>query len=94
MKRVALSEKDVRHVMSLARLNLPQEEVHRLTTDLQAILKHVDTLKELKVSSVSPEAQPNIPMRPDVSVPGLGDQGLNGSAGKAGRLVRVPKIME
>ena len=89
-----LSETDVRHVMSLARLNLPQEEVHTLTSDLQAILKHVDTLKGVKVSSGSPEAQGTLPMRPDVSAQGVGDQGLNGSAGKDGHLVRVPKIME
>jgi aspartyl-tRNA(Asn)/glutamyl-tRNA(Gln) amidotransferase subunit C len=91
---MSLTESDVRHVMSLARLNLPQEEVHKLTSDLQAILKHVDTLQQLKASSVASGPVQALPMREDVAVEGLGAKGLEGSAGKDGSLVRVPRIME
>ena len=92
-----ISEADVRHVMTLARLSLPQEQVHKLTTDLQAILVHVESLKQVdcpQVASSNPGNEGPLPAREDNCVDGGGARGLAGSSGLDGTLVRVPRIME
>lgn len=92
-----IQEKDVRHVMALARLKLPDDLVQKLTHDLEAILQHVDQLKAVNVTGVEPltHAVPSVqPLREDQPQPSLGPTGLQGSAGFSDRFVRVPKIMD
>jgi aspartyl-tRNA(Asn)/glutamyl-tRNA(Gln) amidotransferase subunit C len=48
---------DVRHVASLANLELTAEELPRMAHDLNAILGHIAQLSELDTSSVEPMAQ-------------------------------------
>jgi len=49
-----ISEKDVRYVASLARIHLKDEEVDRLTKDLENILHYIDKLNTLDVTEVQP----------------------------------------
>jgi len=71
---MSLSEQEVRHVAMLARLALTDEEVTSLQGDLNSILSHIDTIRQLDLDSVPPTAHA-IPVtnvtRPDVVVPGL-----------------------
>lgn len=94
---MAITAKEVHHVMALSRLRLPEQEVARITHDLESILVHVEELKKADVTGITAmvHAVPaQLPMREDVAVVGIGAKGLDGSAGKEGRFVRVPKIVE
>ncbi|MEW5850049.1 MAG: Asp-tRNA(Asn)/Glu-tRNA(Gln) amidotransferase subunit GatC [Myxococcota bacterium] len=92
-----ISHDGVRHLMSLVRLKLPEAEVARLGQDLDSILGHVQQLQQVDVSAVQPmtHAVPaTLQVREDEQVLGLGPKGLEGSAGREGAFVRVPKIVE
>lgn len=53
---MSLSESEVRHVAMLARLALTDEEVFALQGDLNSILGHIDTIRQLDLASVPPTA--------------------------------------
>jgi len=53
---MAISEEQVRYVANLARLQLTDEQVATLTTELSSILDHVGTISELDLESVQPTA--------------------------------------
>ncbi len=89
-----ISRTDVHHVLSLARLRIPEHEVDRLTADLQAIVAHVDALQAVQVTATDLPGTAGLRMREDAQVDGLGASGLAGSAGLEGTLVRVPRIVE
>lgn len=52
-----ITEKEVRYVADLANLRLSDDEVHRMSAELDQILTHVDALNELDTSGVGPMAQ-------------------------------------
>ncbi|OFW20899.1 MAG: glutamyl-tRNA amidotransferase [Acidobacteria bacterium RIFCSPLOWO2_02_FULL_59_13] len=52
-----ITEKDVGYVAALANLELEEEEIARLVTDLDSILAYVDKLNELDTAAVLPMAQ-------------------------------------
>jgi len=73
----ALSEKDVLHVASLARLRLRPEEISRMAAELSAILSYVEKLAEIDTTDVPPTAHvqiERIPLREDASRAGLSHQ--------------------
>ena len=53
-----ITEDNVRHVAKLSRLNLTEEEIHRFTEQLGAVLQHIDQLSEVDVENVEPLAHP------------------------------------
>jgi len=55
---VAISRDDVLHVAALARLDLTEEEVGRLETQLNAILEAVSKVSELDLEDVPPTSHP------------------------------------
>jgi aspartyl-tRNA(Asn)/glutamyl-tRNA(Gln) amidotransferase subunit C len=88
---------DVRGVARLARLALSDEEVDRYGTQLEALLGHVDDLKQLDTSEIAATAQViesrNV-TRPDVVVPGLArDAVMAGAPQPQHGFFRVPKII-
>lgn len=63
-----VTEADVRHIATLARLGLEEQKVRQLVTELNAILDHMDALGRVDTSSVPPfaaEALPVMPLRAD-----------------------------
>ena len=52
-----ITETEVRYVADLANLKLTDQEIARLSKDLDEILTHIDTLSELDTSNVQPMAQ-------------------------------------
>ena len=44
---MSISAEDVQRIGELARLHLEDDELERLTSDLNAILQHVDSLRDL-----------------------------------------------
>jgi aspartyl-tRNA(Asn)/glutamyl-tRNA(Gln) amidotransferase subunit C len=51
-----LSEADVRHVARLARLAIPEGEIHRYAEQLQGILAYVAKIGEVNIEGVEPTA--------------------------------------
>ncbi len=67
-----VSREDVLHVARLARLRLSDEEVARLTTQLNDILSHMELLSELDVEGVEAvggATEWEAPLRPEAAGP-------------------------
>ena len=96
-----ISEQEVRYVADLANLKLNDEEVERMSRDLDEILTHIDTLNELDVSNVQPmaqvlyEAEETATLRADRERPTLGNDTALANAPLAGAgYYKVPKVIE
>ena len=88
---------DVRGVARLARLALTDDEVERYGTQLEALLGHVDDLKQLDTADIAATAQViesrNV-MRPDELSPCLAhDVVMAGAPQPQHGFFRVPKII-
>ena len=55
---MAITREEVLHVAKLARLELTDDEVERLTGELSAILEAVSKVSELDLSDVPPTSHP------------------------------------
>ncbi len=55
---MAISEQDVRHVATLARLALSDEQITTLQHELSSILGHIDEIQKLDLADVEPTAHP------------------------------------
>lgn len=69
-----LDRQQVLHVAKLARLELAEDEVERMASELSKVLGHVDRIRELDLDGVPPTAHAvDVAgvMRPDEPVPGL-----------------------
>jgi aspartyl-tRNA(Asn)/glutamyl-tRNA(Gln) amidotransferase subunit C len=53
---MSISEEQVRHVATLARIALSDDSVSELQAQLSAILEHVDALSKLDLKDVEPTA--------------------------------------
>ena len=93
-----ISEDDVKHVAGLSRIHLRDEEVPKLTKNLEDILEYVNKLEKLDISQVEPTSHV-IPManvdRPDEVKPSLSqDESLSIAVDKASGSFKVPKVIE
>jgi aspartyl-tRNA(Asn)/glutamyl-tRNA(Gln) amidotransferase subunit C len=97
---VKLTEKEVRHVADLANLALTDDEIGKMTHDLDGILTHIDKLNELDTSNIEPmiafgAASANESTREDIEVPPLGNAAAIANAPLAGSgYFKVPKVIE
>lgn len=92
-----ITSNEVRELALLARLRLTEDEVARLTTDLDAILDYVDALRALDTSAVEPmtHAVPfDCPLRPDQAGPSLPvEEVLANAPRREGSFFQVPRIV-
>ena len=96
-----ITQQEVRYVAGLANLKLTDEEISRLSKDLDEILTHIDTLNELDTSNVEPmaqvlyDAEETATLREDRERPPLGNQPALANAPLAGAgYYKVPKVIE
>ena len=92
-----LSREEVRHVATLARLALSEEEVTLFSRQLSQILTYVQTLNELDTSQVEPTSHV-VPManvwREDEVTPSCDRKVILGNApDRTEEFFRVPKII-
>ncbi|HUT25710.1 MAG TPA: Asp-tRNA(Asn)/Glu-tRNA(Gln) amidotransferase subunit GatC [Sumerlaeia bacterium] len=93
-----VSEKDVRHIALLARLELSDEEIRRYARELNSILGYVEKLNDLDTQSVEPTSHAlrlrNV-FREDVPRPSLDPKQslLNAPETQAGHF-KVPPIIQ
>ena len=93
-----ITRHDVEHVAMLARLQLDDEEVERLTHELGAILEHAADVAALDLDDVPPTAHP-LPLvnvvRPDVVAPTLPrDEVLAAAPSTEDGRFKVPRILD
>ena len=88
---------EVREIAALARLRLDDDEVARMTQDLDAILGYVAALRELDTASVEPmtHAVPfDCPLRADDPRPPLSaDEVLANAPRREGTFFQVPRVV-
>ncbi|MEP6653166.1 MAG: Asp-tRNA(Asn)/Glu-tRNA(Gln) amidotransferase subunit GatC [Myxococcales bacterium] len=88
---------EVREIAALARLALTDDEIARMTQDLDAILGYVEALRELDTSATEPmtHAVPfDCPLRPDVVEPALTvDEALRNAPRREQNFFQVPRII-
>lgn len=51
-----ISKDEVKHIASLARIGLGEEEVEKFSEDLSAVLDWIDELKKVDIENVEPTA--------------------------------------
>lgn len=95
---MALTNEQVEHVAMLARLGLSDEERERMREQLSSILAHIDQLRTVDTSNVTPTAQV-IPLEPalreDVVQPSLTvDQVLANAPRTEGGFIKVRAILD
>ena len=93
-----ITDGDVRHVASLARLNLEDREISSFRKELSAILDYMDLLKEIDTSDVEPtfnvRSTTNV-LREDSSFRMQSGRDALINAPKAeGNVFVVPKVIE
>src|SRR5450755_2605418 len=92
-----IGPEEVRELATLARLQLSEEEVVRMTGDLAAILEYVDALRALDTTDVEPmtHAVPfDCPLRPDeVGASLSAEEALSNAPRREGNFFEVPRIV-
>jgi aspartyl-tRNA(Asn)/glutamyl-tRNA(Gln) amidotransferase subunit C len=106
MSTTVVSNEEVLHVAALANLALTEEEVPRMARDLNAILVHIEQLKQLDTIGVEPMAQvadvlglegalSGEQLRRDVVQPSVDRAAVMHEAPETdGRFFKVPKVIE
>ena len=92
-----LSDHDVRHVARLARLAIPESQVHRYAEQLQGILGYVAKIGEVDTKGVEPTSHAlplrNV-LRPDAVGPMLSvDRVLQNAPDSDPPFFKVPKVL-
>lgn len=93
-----ISQQEVEHVATLARLQLSQEEVATFTGQMDAILSYVDKLSELDTAGIVPTSHA-VPMenafRADEIRPSIGtQQALANGPEQVEGFFKVPRVIE
>ncbi|HLK92203.1 MAG TPA: Asp-tRNA(Asn)/Glu-tRNA(Gln) amidotransferase subunit GatC [Polyangia bacterium] len=92
-----ITPEEVRELALLARLALSEQEIARMTGDLDAILDYVDAMRELDTTGVEPmtHAVPfDCPLRADVVAPSLPvDEALANAPRREASFFQVPRIV-
>ena len=96
-----ITEQEVRRVAELANLALREDEVARMTHDLDGILGHIDKLNELDTTGVAPmaqvlfDAEETATLREDRVRPPLSNADAVANAPVAGGgYYKVPQVIE
>ncbi len=96
--RERISEKEVRHVAKLARLNLSDTEARAYRKDLNEVLKHFDTLQQLNTENVQPMSHvletDNVWRVEDQPVQGDAEPILKNAPMREKNYFRVPGILQ
>ncbi len=92
-----LSPEEVRHVARLARLQLSDEDVERFSSQLSAVLGHIEAIRELGAENLAPASHAielvNV-LRPDEVAPSLDRAEVLGQAPEIeSERFSVPRIL-
>jgi aspartyl-tRNA(Asn)/glutamyl-tRNA(Gln) amidotransferase subunit C len=93
----SITEDEVRHVAKLARLDLPESRIDRLTVQLESILGYVAQIQKVDMTGVEPMAHA-VPLhnvfREDIVEPSLPlEKVLQNAPETDGAFFKVPKVI-
>ncbi len=93
-----ITEKEVKHIATLARLKLTKEETEMFGGQLNDILNYMEKLNELETDNIAPTAHV-IPLknifREDIKIPSLDkEETLSNAPDRNTDFYRVPKIID
>jgi len=93
-----ITDKDVKKIANLSRIHLRQDEIDRLTKDLESILNYMNKLEKLDITKVEPTSH-IFPLknvhREDIIKPSLGQKNaIKFSVEQHNGSFKVPKIIE
>ncbi|HNQ51008.1 MAG TPA: Asp-tRNA(Asn)/Glu-tRNA(Gln) amidotransferase subunit GatC [Candidatus Omnitrophota bacterium] len=95
---MALSKQTVEYVAHLSRIELTEEELEKLSKQLESIIGFIDALRAADVAGVRPTDHIlplNNALRPDEPRPSLPiEKTLANAPRKDGRFFAVPKVIE
>ena len=95
---MSVSEKEVRYVANLARLQLSEKDVKSLAVDMNKILGYMDLLNELDTSQVEPlehVIEMDSRLRKDEATPTIShEDALKNAPDADSDYFRVPKVIE
>jgi len=95
---MALSKQTVEYVANLARIELKNEELDKISKQLESIVSFIDKLSALDVKEIEPTSnilQINSVLREDEPKPSLPlDKTLANAPAKEGPFFAVPKVIE
>jgi aspartyl-tRNA(Asn)/glutamyl-tRNA(Gln) amidotransferase subunit C len=92
---MSVSSDDVRHIASLARLDLTAEEIERFRHELSTILAYVEQLDEVEAGRAAEPSSPDQPLRADEVVPWPDLEALLDAAPDlVAGYFRVPRVIE
>lgn len=95
---MAVNRKDIESLGHLARIELADEELTRLTPEIKGILGYVEQLKQLDVENVPPTAGTldlTDVLRPDTPASSLPpEEALRNAPDRDGPYFRVPRIID
>ena len=93
-----ITREEVEHVAILARLSLRDDEVERLSTELEAILDYAETLKEVDTTDVRPMSHVlplATPLREDRAATPLDPRtAVSNAPESAGSAFVVPRVID
>lgn len=96
-----ITEQEVRRIAELANLALTEEEIVRMTADMDGILTHIDQLNALDTSKVEPmaqvlyDAEETATLREDIERKPLGNADALANAPVSGQgYFKVPLVIE
>ena len=93
-----VTEKDVRDIAEYTRIRLDEDEVKKMTVDLNDIIDSLEPITEYDLESVEPTFHPigslsNV-MREDVEVAGFTqEEALSNAPARQGNSFRIPSIL-
>ncbi len=94
---MGISLEEVRHVAKLAKLEFPDRELERLTTQLSSILDYFEGLRGVDTTGVAPDTGPptsEATLRSDQRTPCLEpEQALANAPDPAAGHFRVPRVI-
>ncbi|MFO0753082.1 MAG: Asp-tRNA(Asn)/Glu-tRNA(Gln) amidotransferase subunit GatC [Thermodesulfovibrionales bacterium] len=93
-----INREDVRHIATLSRLHLSEEDLDTFSSQLSTILEYIEQLNGLDTEGVEPTSHvlplQNV-MRGDLPLPSLPrEEVLGNTPDSTGKFYRVPKIIE
>ena len=97
-EKKVITGQNVRHVASLARIHLDENEVIDLTTELETILEYIVKLQNLDVANVKPTSHAfqleNVYREDKVIAHLTQDEALSIAIEKKNGYFKVPKVIE
>ena len=91
-----LEREKIEHLAKLARLKLKEEEIQKLTQDLNRILAYVEKINELKLEDLDPLVNilEKLDLRKDIAKEFNFEEIIKNFPEKENNYLKVPKILE